>query len=277
MMTVLAWQVEGDVARLDGAGFAATVCADRPGDGLAKIRLSGAAWPDARLLGVTSAGPTVKAGHSIERHAGGTDLALVGEETPERPIRVDAIWRVTLGTAADQFLLAVDQFVSVRTQRLDSHPDVYIESLVPCVAACRLVNAGRAEFEPLAPSSPPAAGGLSRFSSVPAGDAENGTVSFPQSAAPGCLTFSLTQLPWTYVEMIHPADLRRDEWAWQPARPDGIASVRLRHHLFAVPSLEKGVILRARARGVFMPQGADPAAVARCYCAFAAADPPLGS
>jgi hypothetical protein len=40
--------------------------------------------------------------------------------------------------------------------------------------------------------------------------------------------------------------------------------------------LEKGVILRARARAWFLPSGVDPVAAAACFSDFTAADPPLG-
>jgi hypothetical protein len=39
--------------------------------------------------------------------------------------------------------------------------------------------------------------------------------------------------------------------------------------------LEKGVILRARRRGVFVPRANDNEAAARCYEAFAKSPPPL--
>jgi hypothetical protein len=40
--------------------------------------------------------------------------------------------------------------------------------------------------------------------------------------------------------------------------------------------LEKGVMLRARVRGVFLPRRQDESLAAECHAAFAAAEPPLG-
>ena len=75
----------------------------------------------------------------------------------------------------------------------------------------------------------------------------------------------------TYVEMIHPADFQHD--AVGEDNPEG-RTLRITHHLFRT-NLEKGVILRARVRGVFLSQQNDAKVVAQCYARFAAADPPL--
>ena len=52
--------------------------------------------------------------------------------------------------------------------------------------------------------------------------------------------------------------------------------LRIAHRLFRT-NLEKGVILRARVRSVFLARRGDTAAAAQCYAAFATADPPLGT
>jgi hypothetical protein len=74
--------------------------------------------------------------------------------------------------------------------------------------------------------------------------------------------------------MVHPADRRCRELT---AEAETSATWRLRHPLFRTESLEKGVILRARARAWFLPSGVDAAVVAACFADFAAADPPLGN
>jgi hypothetical protein len=78
---------------------------------------------------------------------------------------------------------------------------------------------------------------------------------------------------WSLALMVPPADLRSQELTVAGAES---ANCRLRHQLFRTESLEKGVILRARARAWFLPSGARAAAVAGCFAEFAAADPPLG-
>ena len=77
---------------------------------------------------------------------------------------------------------------------------------------------------------------------------------------------------WSLAAMVHPADLARQELTVE-AGPS--ATHRLQQQLFRTQSLEKGVILRARARAWLLPSGAGSQAPAACFAQFAAADPPL--
>ena len=82
-----------------------------------------------------------------------------------------------------------------------------------------------------------------------------------------------TAAGWSLAVMVHPADLSRQVLA---AELSPSVTYSLRHQLFRMETLEKGVILRARARAWFLPSGVDGTAVAPCFAEFAAADPPLG-
>ena len=79
----------------------------------------------------------------------------------------------------------------------------------------------------------------------------------------------------SYVEMIHPADEAAGALfvgglgVNQRNPPGGI-----HHHLFA-SFLEKGVIVRARLRGLFLPREHDTELAAEAYGQFLAAPPPL--
>jgi len=77
---------------------------------------------------------------------------------------------------------------------------------------------------------------------------------------------------WSLAVMVHPADLGRQELT---AEAGTSATRRLQHRLFQTQSLEKGVILRGRARAWFLPAGVDRSVLAAHFAAFAAADPPL--
>ena len=57
---------------------------------------------------------------------------------------------------------------------------------------------------------------------------------------------------WSLAVMVHPADLGRQELTAEAAPS---ATRRLRQQLFRTESLEKGVILRGRARAWFLPSG----------------------
>ena len=78
---------------------------------------------------------------------------------------------------------------------------------------------------------------------------------------------------WSLAAIVHPADLGHQELTVEAATS---ATRHLRQRLFRTESLEKGVILRARARAWFLPLGIETAPVAACFAEFAAADPPLG-
>ena len=93
------------------------------------------------------------------------------------------------------------------------------------------------------------------------------------SDGPGCVLWRLCESELSYCEMIHPADFHEDEIVWKPLAG---GSICLRRRLFP-ESLEKGVILRARVRGVLLPRQDDLRIAAACYAAFVAAEPPLES
>jgi hypothetical protein len=129
-----------------------------------------------------------------------------------------------------------------------------VESTFPCGEVLRLQSLAPAAWSPLELNSV----------APTAIDADSGT---------GCLLFRLPGGELSYAEMVHAADFQHDELSWED-RPHGV--LRIAHRLFRT-SLEKGVILRARVRGVFLPRQNDAAIAAECYAAFVAADPPLGT
>lgn len=86
-----------------------------------------------------------------------------------------------------------------------------------------------------------------------------------------CALLRLRKAPLTYAEMALPAEFHRTETAEAPET----AGTCIRHQLF-VCSLEKGVVLRARLRGLLLSQEADEVAVGACYEAFVGAPLPLG-
>ena len=144
-----------------------------------------------------------------------------------------------------------DVVVSVSTQQLDSHPALAVRSLVPTVwgkkgpgLICAKHPPGRPGKLNLVPFSP--------------------------------LIFRLPGCDFSYVEMIDPANFGQDEVVEaegsQAAGSQAVLCVR--HHLFPAP-LEKGVILRARVRGMFVPRDGDMQIAAECYEDFMTAESPL--
>ena len=247
------WQSRGSTATLQLDQFQATANLTRPRHGLTDVVIAEQTFPAARLLGIVASMTAAAASDApTENYIRGTDLIVASEEPGQSPIRVDCLWRATSPVAADLFLAAVDLVVSVRTQTLDSHPELAVASVVPANEVWRLQSLGANRSAPL-PSEAPATIG-------------------PDSGT-GCLLFRMPGARFSYVEMVHPADFQYDEFHRDESRRD-LACIA--HRLFRT-NLEKGVILRARVRGVFLKRPDDVEIAVQCYAAFAGADPPLGA
>jgi hypothetical protein len=212
---------------------------------------------DAELLGLEVPGrDPADAASLVEHYARGADLvAAYGADAPKAagtPLRVDAVWRAMEPAASDKFLAAVELLVSVRTDSRESRPAVVVQSALAASKIFRLTSVDPPSSTQLDVPSP-------------------GRLILRPSDGPGCVLWQWYMSDLSYAEMIHPADFHEDEIVWKP-RAGGM--IRLRHRLFP-ESLEKGVILRARVRGVFLPREDDLQIAAACYAAFAAAEPPL--
>jgi hypothetical protein len=83
----------------------------------------------------------------------------------------------------------------------------------------------------------------------------------------GCLA-RFPRLALTYLEMVHPDD------AISPLPEKTAVGVRLATRLFG-QRLEKGVVLRSRLRGMFVPLSDDRKTASDARALFAAAPPPL--
>ena len=252
-MTSPAWQLEGSLARLETAALGATFDAARPSQGLTSISAAGWQLADLRLLAMELP-PSVAAEELAltECYARGNDLVTAYQERRAWPVEIDATWRAVRSAGQDGVLGAVELVISVRTSLLESRPQLAITTTSPGTPALRLVDPATARYEPVSPAP---------------GRAQ----AMEPQTGPGCVVLRLPGVPLSYVEMVHPADFRGDRLA-----ADGPEQLELRHHLFQ-ESLEKGVLLRARIRGVLVARDGDLPAAAACYAAFAAAEPPLGS
>jgi hypothetical protein len=252
-MDAAVWQCEPPLARLQFGSFQATFDATRPASGLTRIAVPGGQMLDAMLLGLEM--PLHRPGDAetlLECYAHGMDLVTTYKESAGRPLRVDAVWRAIRPTPGESFLAAVDLIVSVRTDLLESWPGVVVQSILRGTKASRLRALDPPRSTPL---------------TLPA----DGPLILEPADGPGCILWELPAAELSYAEMIHPADFHCDEAA-REASAGGMT--RLRHRLFP-EALEKGVILRARVRGVFLSRQDDSRVAAACYAALAAAEPPL--
>jgi hypothetical protein len=242
------WQLTEDRATVALDAFCGRIDLAQPHNGFLETLLAGQPILAAQLLGIAASSPvSVPHAPPQEAYVRGADLIAVYEASDAWPIRVDAVWRGIRPTSSEKFLAAVDLIVSVRTGLLDSRPELSVQSVIPASDVLRLQSA-----TPFAATS-----------SAPA-CTEEGL---------GCTLFRLPHLALSYAEMVHPADYQQEELV-----PVGASDslLRISHQLFRT-TLEKGVMLRARVRGVLLDRCDDIRIATECYAAFAAAEPPLGA
>ena len=250
------WRIDGHHARLESEHFRAAIDMLDPSGGVKVLAASGEKIDDARLFRIRLPAGNRPEASSVESFTRGDDLIAIHSDRPDNPFRTQIYWRLIRSipafqkTAAARSVEALELILSIQTGLLDSDPAVDVETELAAARASQLADAASARF-------------VDR--SVTEGGAELGTES-----GLGCFQFAGAGANTSYVEIIHPADFRRATLATGAAP----RRLRLSHRLFA-ERLEKGVILRSRLRGVFLPANCPPAAIAAAYEEFAASEPPL--
>jgi hypothetical protein len=254
------WQdVEGHLARMQHERCAATVDWHNPRAGLCDVRLDGQILSDFHPLGVelaevTAADSTSAADHhaSAEHYVRGGDLVATYPDRPAEQLRTQVYWRA--GThPRDGAIAAIELVVSVQTALLDSCPKIAIASHLHASEALRMTDSQSGAFTSIVP---------------PSGEADPDGI----AGAPHCYLFRLPGRQYSYIEMIHPADVQNSNWdGWLHGAH---YRLQLRHELFA-DRLEKGVILRARVLGVIVDRRDDKAAALRHWQRFLTEQLPL--
>jgi hypothetical protein len=245
------WRLEAGRAMLALDGFFGEIDLSRTEAGL-RVFLAESSTVLGGLLGVEFQ-PGFEPGrpYDIDARTRGLDLLVTCGAVPETPVQMDAMWRAVQPSAKDRFLAGVDLVVSVRTELFDIEPRLAVQSTIAGVEAVRLAADGQ-------------------FTALGAG--QEVLVPAPRGG-PACLLIRPAHAGLSYAEMVHPADFR--ESLWHAGVGHGGSSV-VRHRLFR-ERLERGVILRARVRGVLLPRDGDASIAAACYAAWVAAGPPLGA
>jgi hypothetical protein len=215
-----------------------------PGDGLSlRAPVLGTA-PAARLFGVRLPwGEKPALAPSQQVGCSGSSLRVTFAETRSFPVETSVAWHVIEVRSGRP---EIDAVVSVGTQMLDACPQL---ELISRFKGADSLNPKGLVYEPAGERTDTGAAG------------SGGT----------CTLFRWPHVDFTYVEMVHPSDFHSCDISHD--RETGWAT--LRHSLFS-SSLEKGVILRARLRGAFLPRDDDEVAAASCFARFLAAAPPLG-
>lgn len=213
------WRLDGHQAQFSAGDLSAAIALTQPGLGLHAICWRGTSLVGAQLLATRFAGDDKNAELVIaDSFVRGHDLVVTYAQTPQRPVRLQIYWRAFRHELAGTSVMGWDVQVSVQTSLLAARPALSIASRVPGDAAWESVTVGDIALQP-----------LSRTASV-------------YSAA--CYRSAFVGA--SYLEMVHPADVAREQVSMSEA------GCELSHELFA-QALEKGVILRARARGLFVP------------------------
>jgi hypothetical protein len=253
------WQIDGHVARLESDNLRAEVDILNPANGLKMLAAEGVIINDTTLFRVGLPHSTINP--VVDFFTRGNDLVAIYSETAEHPFRAQIYWRsgpsaIAQGSGrsldrATQSFAALELILSIQTNLLDADPTLTVETNLSAIQVSQLVDSQTACLTDLHIADSPAL--LSPASGL------------------GCFHFRLADSPLAYTELVHPADFHRS--TLERSATDSNA-LRLSHQLFA-QRLEKGVILRSRIRGLFMPAETEPAALVRTYQDFATSDPPL--
>lgn len=167
-----------------------------------------------------TAGPTPET--LVESYQRGTDLVATYAQTPERNVRPQVYWRYV---EASKQVAGLELVISMQTSLLDSTPATSLESTLP-----------GGEVIPLSIDGSPLALGDTAWQT--------------DSVAPRAVLFRTQHLGASYLEMVHPTDFAGVQITSEADQ------ATVRWHVFP-ERLEKGVIRRARVRGLFVPRDND--------------------
>jgi hypothetical protein len=244
------WQIAGNLADGRTPDFTARVDLSSPEGGVCMVPAARSEFDDSRFLQVRMSG---RSGSNVLRdsYVRGRDLIAHYGETGAHRFSPDVYWRIL--NRQDAGAVGIELLVSVQTELLDVDASIAIGSDICCVAPLRLVDIGSCRFE---------AAELTVDQAVP-----------DISPAIGLVLYRLPAGAGSYAEMVHPSDLLTAGWLMEQI-PTGRSrsSFRLVHQ-----HLEKGVLRRARVRGVFLPTADDEEAAVQCFRHFAESAVPLSA
>ena len=245
----MTWNIDGNQATWTSPEFVATVNLPQPHRGLSKVRLADQDIAGLTIFGIHLENASSETAEPIEDvYNRGNDLIVTYEQTPQRTIRPQVYWRIL--DFPD--VLGVELIISTQTSLLDSNPSVTLTSRLPTSSVRRLVDPATRTFVSV---------GL---------EPRDSDVSINADSDTPLMLFRLQDSQWSYVELLDPADF---QGACLHSNPDG-SFVEVQHQLFS-ERLEKGVIRRGRAWGLFVPQVDDEILACSAFNQLVAEAPPL--
>lgn len=288
-MPAATWQFVGKSATLETPNLAARVDPENPRAGLRIERLCGEQLQGAALFAIAldpiSAAAADAGASPVECFIRGNDLVATYAETVDRPFRAQIYWRLIAiedeptGSSSDDRLPGndlrtpfgiVELIASVQTSLLDLDTALTVCTTFGQVESWQLWDA--TENRPVSngqAANPTKVADFDRSFDRPA--AKVVVPDFNESNSRDCcLIRPAGSLP-SYIEMVHPTDFRQTTFEWMSESPP---VVQLTHRLFA-ERLEKGVILRSRIRGLFVPRNHAEELARSEYRRFALSEVPL--
>lgn len=229
------WKLDANQALLKVGPLTAAVDLAAPRHGVHQMTLDAQPLIDGELLGVEI--EPVKS-VLVDSYVRGGDLVAVYADTPSKAMTTQVYWRAALLEIRAAVCPAIDLEISVQTSLLETRPKLRTRSRLP-------------------------AGDVAPFGTCPPAQSRD------DELFPHCIVFHTPHWKASYVELVHPTAAEASEINERNARTSEIT-----HRLFDC-ELEKGVILRARMRGLFVPHDGEIQLAADAYLQFIDQPPPL--
>lgn len=264
MQTPSSWQVSGQHVRVQQESFSAQLTLTTPYLGL---QTSINSMPPLNVLGVdVDDGQPSKPTDPLDFYPRGDDLVVTYPESSDG-VRTQVYWQwaPAITSTGEMGLPGFELQVSVQTHLLDTLPKISVHAHLP---ACEII-----ECRGVDPSE---------YRPVPKGDSYR--LAPPEERCLQGLVFRIADSDLSYAQLLHPSDvltqsqieasLARTQTLVEAQSPDAAHQYHCSSRLFHEP-LEKGVIRRARVRGIFVPRENDLQAVAECGQRFVEQKLPL--
>lgn len=242
------WALHDEKAVFSSENFSAVVDLHQPGAGITELKHYGTALAEVRPFGLLhrAAAPAPITGPIVERFARQDDLFVRFGSSPDQPFSPSIYWTfLNEGPGG----IGIRLIASIQTDLLDAHPDLITRTVCPAEEALRLLSEADATWRPIE------------------GDAQ-----LDEANPPHCVLLRLPSAKVSYAEMVHPADFRGASMQFTDSSGGPIVALQ---SLLLTRWMEKGVILRARAQGVFVPRENDEQLAFDAYRRFVDAPLPL--
>lgn len=247
------WIWNRPTAKLAAGELEGTLEVAQPARGIHELRLAGQAVVGS-IFGVvvqSTSEPAVANLSLRDAYVRGGDLVAKYDQNGAQPIRMSAYWRVAPADDLQTSYPVLSLTISVETDLLDTHPTIQVATHLPTSEMQLVRDPGSTH-----PPSEPVILNAGKTAEVVADAAT-------------LVLYRDADRDVSYAEMTHPTDFHR-----LTVEQVESSNARAEWRLFG-EFLEKGVIRRARMRGVWLPRDRDLERAIECYRDFAESKIPL--